>query len=193
MAFFYFHQHNIPRTLHFRSFCKFLFFEQIISQNYEFFNRTQKTPPTTHSGCRGRCALFVVLRSQVRWEQRYLSSASCAHTKYPSLPVCCKARWWWEGSAHLSLGAKVRGVSTAYISANFPVPCALFKSRRVLFCQLLCSVKKREKYCACLTAEKQKTGAGAVWSTVPTPVSAVFSYIEGCFAPKCMKKPLLSW
>ena len=37
-----------------------------------------------------------------------------------------------------------------------------FKSRRVLFCQLLCSVKKREKYCACLTAEKQKTGAGAV-------------------------------
>ena len=31
-----------------------------------------------------------------------------------------------------------------------------FKSRRVLFCQLLCSVKKREKYCACLTAEKQK-------------------------------------
>ena len=69
----------------------------------------------------------------------------------------------------------------------------LFESRRVLFCQLLCSVKKREKYCTCLTAEKQKTGAGAVWSTVPTPVSAVFSYIEGCFAPKCMKKPLLSW
>ena len=43
-----------------------------------------------------------------------------------------------------------------------PAVFLLFESRRVLFCQLLCSVKKREKYCTCLTAEKQKTGAGAV-------------------------------
>ena len=67
-----------------------------------------------------------------------------------------------------------------------PAVFLLFESRRVLFCQLLCSVKKRKKYCACLTAEKQKTRAGAVWSTVPTPVSAVFSYIEGCL-------PLNAW
>ena len=40
---------------------------------------------------------------------------------------------------------------------------------------------------------KAKTGAGAASMTVPTPVSAVFSYIEGYFAPKSMKKPLLSW
>ena len=42
-----------------------------------------------------------------------------------------------------------------------------------------------------MTAEKQKTGAGAAFMTVPTPVSAVISYIEGYFAPKSMKKTSL--
>ena len=37
------------------------------------------------------------------------------------------------------------------------------------------------------------TGAGAVLMTVPIPVSAVFACMEGYFAPKSMKKPLLSW
>ena len=38
---------------------KFLFSEQIIPQNYEFFNRTQKSAPDNRSGCRGRlCYMY---------------------------------------------------------------------------------------------------------------------------------------
>ena len=96
--------------------------------------------------------------------------------------------WLPPSAAVLSISsavfdAKVQGALAAYISANFPVSCAIsksipskkyhlspnitaqilliykvllslfrdtfdisiFKSGRVLFCQLLCSVKKREK------------------------------------------------
>ena len=37
------------------------------------------------------------------------------------------------------------------------------------------------------TVEKQKAGADAASMTVPTHVSAVFSYSEGYFAPEGMK------
>ena len=117
----------------------------------------------------------------------------------------CLSLWLPPSATVLSISsavfdAKVQGALAAYISANFPVSCAIsksipskryhlspnitpqilliykvflslfrntfdifiFKSHRVLFCQLLCSVKKRKKYRVYFAAEKQKTGAGAV-------------------------------
>ena len=38
---------------------KFLFIELIIPQNYEFFNRTQKAPPTTVLAAEGVCVTCV--------------------------------------------------------------------------------------------------------------------------------------
>ena len=68
-----------------------------------------------------------------------------------------------------------------------PAVFLLFESRRVLFCQLLCSVKKREKYCTCLTAENQKTGAGAVWSTVQPLFQRYFHILRAILPLKAWK------
>ena len=68
---------------------------------------------------------------------------------------------------------------------------SVFKSRRVLFCQLLWPVKKRKKKHAHFSAKQPKTRADAASMTVPTPVLAVFSYIKGYFAPESMKETSL--
>lgn len=51
----------------------------------------------------------------------------------------------------------------------------------------LFSVKKGQPPCAHSPAGKQKTGARAVSITVPAPVSAIFSYMGGYFAPIYIK------
>jgi len=38
---------------------KFKFSEQIIPQNYEIFNRTQKAPPTTVPAAEGVCVTYI--------------------------------------------------------------------------------------------------------------------------------------
>ena len=66
-------------------------------------------------------------RNQAHWEQRYLLSASCAHTKCPYLQACCKSDLWRGDSAHPSLDEEAQGASAAYISASFPVLFATSK------------------------------------------------------------------
>ena len=81
------------------------------------------------------------------------------------------------------------GIHALFINAEFftsnppPISAALpFIAR-----------ESKQKHCAFVAVRTQKTGAGAVSMTVPSPVSTVFSYFEGYFAPESMKKPLLSW
>ena len=64
-------------------------------------------------------------------------------------------------------------------------------SSAVLSTSLLC--RETQKITRSFCPQNAKKGAGAASMTVPTPVLAVFSYIEGYSASENMKKPLLSW